>query len=388
MNYPSPKSSRLSALLSNIFKISLAAGLIYWLIKSGSIKLEYLTVSPDKITSFIEAILLLALCMMIGAMRFKELLHGAGVNISVMLSLKINAIMYFFTQCVLGAASGDVARFFYTAKETGHRPKVGAAIMLDRIIGLMGLFMLAGFGIVFNWSLVESSPGLRLLAPPLLAILCFSWLSFLLGYLALIKDKKTAIFTGLIFPVFAVFIYFSNTSLFICSEIVPAFMMAALASLAAPFITPELLEGGLIHKKIFAKTKLGNKIGELMSALLVYKDSPKILFTTVAITAVQHILTILSLYLFSQAQNLPTVPDFNEIFFAAPLAFLASLVPAPAAGLGVNEAAFEALLATISQNAISAGASIYLMQRIWTTIFALSGIPFIIKSKSKKVDSA
>jgi hypothetical protein len=295
--------------------------------------------------------------------------------------------MYFFSQCVLGPTSGDFARYYYTVKETEKGTQTGAAIMADRIIGTMGLFGLSGLGMILNWSLVESSPELRSVAVPMLGLLCGLWLSFFLGILSLIKGKYAALYIGIPILVSIIVISYTDRASFLAVELTPMLILVSIISIFAALIAPEFLEKGWIYRKLFTGSKIGSKIGQLVSALLIYRNCPLILLKTVLITAVQHFLLILSLYFFSQAQNLPAIPNFHEIFFSAPIAFLAGIIPAPAAGLGVNEAAFETLLSLVSSGTISAGASIYLMMRIWTTLFSLSGIPFILRENRKRVAS-
>ncbi|MBI9111100.1 lysylphosphatidylglycerol synthase domain-containing protein [Maridesulfovibrio ferrireducens] len=385
MNYPEPKTSRFKALLSSCIKTAIAAGLIYWLIKSGSIRLEFLYVSLDKLPALLTGCIVLLIGLSLSAFRFKDLLKGAGAPVNTLKCLKITSIMYFFSQCVLGPASGDFARYYYTVKETEKGAQTGAAIMADRIIGTMGLFGLSGLGIILNWSLVESSPELRTVAVPLLGLLCGLWLSFLLGIISLIKGRCAALYIGIPILVSIVTMCYTDRVSFLAVELAPMLILVSILSIFAALIAPEFLEKGWIYKKLFSGSKVGSKIGQLVSALLLYRNCPLIFLKTVIITAVQHFLLILSLYFFSQAQNLPAIPNFYEILFAAPIAFLAGIIPAPAAGLGVNEAAFETLLSLASSGTISAGASIYLMMRIWTTLFSLSGIPFLLREKRKRV---
>jgi len=384
--YQAPDKSRRSAMVSNILKTIFAVSLVLWLIKTGSIRLEYLTVSPDDLHILFCGTALLLLGLSISAVRYTLLLSGVGVLLAPSKSLKITAVMYFFTQCVLGPASGDVARFFYTMHEVKEGNKIGAAITVDRFIGTMGLFALAGVGIVFNWNIVTASPTLTIIAVPFLTMLCGLWLGFILGFIALIKSRKVALLAGMLFPIFFALISMGVFSDIVTEKLAPALFLASLAALCAPIIAPELLHGGLIHKKFFSRSKIGCKIADFLSALLLYRNRPAIIAKTIAFTAVQHMTFITVIYLFAQCQKIPVHPDFAEIFFSTPLAFLAGIIPAPAAGLGVNETAFETLLSLVSNNAVSAGASIYLMYRLWTTIFSLSGVTFLIKNK--KVDSA
>ncbi len=387
MNYPNPNTDQKSALISNILRLGLAGGLIWWLISTGSIKLEYLTVQMERLPVFLAGILSLIIGMTLSGFRYWELLKGSKAPLSLGESMKSCAIMFFFTQCVLGPASGDVARFFYSSRINGNRSGTGAAIMIDRFIGTMGLFMLAGLGMMLNWELVESSETLRMIAVPLLALLSGLWLSFFLGLLSLIKNRKTSLVTGAIFPSLAAVLCFGHFSSFVGNEIGPALFLVSCAALLSPVLAPELLHGGFIHDRILGRSKLGEKTSEFISALLLYRKSSISLFKTIAITAAQHMLFILALFLFALSQRLPAAPGFTEVFFAAPLSFLAGVIPAPAAGLGVNEAAFETLLNLASNGTVTAGASIYLMHRIWTTLFSLTGLPFVLAKKSKSVAS-
>ncbi|HAS88585.1 MAG TPA: lysylphosphatidylglycerol synthetase family protein [Desulfovibrio sp.] len=372
--------SRRKTFLFNAIKSLLAGGLIFWLIYSGGIRLEYLKVSLARIPMLLAACLVIAFGMGLAAVRYVELLKGAGLRISFGDSFSVSAIMYFFTQCVMGSASGDVARYIYTTRITGQGARVGAAIIVDRIIGIMGLFLLGGLGMAVNWTLVEHSPELRIIAVPALGILCLIWLSVLLGFLALVRGRKFGFLAGLIFPVWAWLLCVSRAG-FLGGEVGPVVLSATLVSLAAPLLAPEFLETGYIFRNFFKGSKLGEKIGEVVSALLLYRNSAGIVFKIVVLTAVQHLSFVLAIYALSRIQNLPLLPNFNEVFFAAPLSFLAGVIPAPAAGLGVNEAAFETLLYLGSCGSVTAGASIFLMYRIWTTLFSLSGLYFIMRSK-------
>lgn len=380
MSFSETAPSRRKTFLFNTIKSLLAGGLIFWLVYSGGIRPEYLKVSLARIPLLLAACLVIAFGMGLAAVRYVELLKGAGLRISFRDSFSVSAIMYFFTQCVMGSASGDVARYIYTTRITGKGARVGAAIIVDRIIGIMGLFLLGGLGMAFNWTLVEHSPELRIIAVPALGILCLIWLSVLLGFLALVRGRKLGFLTGLIFPALAWLLCALRTGL-LGGEVGPVVFSASLVSLAAPLLAPEFLETGYIFCKFFKGSKLGEKIGEVVSALLLYRNPSATVLKIVALTAVQHLSFVLAIYVLSRIQNLPLLPNFNEVFFAAPLSFLAGVIPAPAAGLGVNEAAFETLLYLGSCGSVAAGASIFLMYRIWTTLFSLSGLYFIMRSK-------
>ncbi|OEU68588.1 MAG: hypothetical protein BA863_18965, partial [Desulfovibrio sp. S3730MH75] len=347
MNYPETKISRSKAALSTVVKSLLAIGLIFWLIKSGSIRLEYLSVPFSKVPTLLAGSIVTLIAMALSALRYKELLQGAGSPLGLFKCIKITSIMYFFSQCVLGPASGDFARYFYTVKETEKGAHAGAAILADRIIGTMGLIGLCGLGMVLNWSLVKSSPNLRTVAVPVLGLVCGLWLSLFLGVVSLIKGRITALLIGMPIYLYSFYLCSGAQTSFLAEQIGPVLFAAATCAVLSALIAPEFLEDGIIFKKLFSNTKTGSRIGELISALLVFRNCPLLLLKIILITATQHMLYVLALFIFSQTQNLPAIPDFSEVFFAAPFSFLAGIIPSPAAGLGINEAAFETLLSLV-----------------------------------------
>ncbi|WP_415715225.1 lysylphosphatidylglycerol synthase domain-containing protein [Maridesulfovibrio sp.] len=288
MNFPETKTSRNRALIFNILKVLFAGGLLFWLVKSGGIRPEYLMVEAAEIPTLIAACLLIIVGMLLFAPRYVMLLKGAGLTISMWDSVKISAILNFFTQCVLGSASGDVARYFYTTRITGQGTKVGAAIILDRIIGVMGLFLLGGLGMALNWPLVEHSPELRHLATPLLAVFALLWLGVVLGFLTLIRGRRFGFMAGL--PVVILTgMFWAVGSGFFSGEVCPVLFGASSFSLCAPLLAPEFMEDGFIFKKFFKGSKLGVKIGEVFSAMLIYRNSASSVLKVVVLTMIQHL---------------------------------------------------------------------------------------------------
>lgn len=372
-----PERIKGRAALSTVFKLALAVGLLYWLISSGAIRFEYLTVSAGSFPGMTCAALLAFAAMQIGAVRYSLLLSGAGTPVGAPAALRINAVMYFFTQCLIGPASGDVARYYYTVKETGKGAGAGAAILMDRLIGTAGLLLLSAVGIGLDWNLVRESDVLRSILIPLAGLFSFLWLSLLLGFVSLTSGRVKAVILALIFLGAGMGFYVSGAAETLKKGILPVFAGSCLLALIIALLLPELKPGAGLAERIRGN-RVGEKVIALLAAVVLYADRWRCVFLTVLVTTVQHLLLISSLFFFSGSINIPVPPDFSEVFFAAPLSYLAGIIPAPAAGLGVNETAFETFLKLGTSGAVIAGASIYLMQRFWITLFSLSGLAVLI----------
>ncbi len=372
-----PERIKGRATLSTVLKLALAGGLLYWLISSGAIRLEYLTVSTGSLPGMTCAALLALAAMQIGAARYSLLLSGVGTPVGASAALRINAVMYFFTQCVIGPASGDVARYYYTVKETGKGAGAGAAILMDRLIGTAGLLLFSAVGIGLEWNLVQDSEIFRSIVIPLGSLFFFLWLSLLLGFVSLTAGRAKAVMLSLLLMGVGTGFYASGAAEALEKGLLPVFAGSCLLALTIALLLPELKPGAGLAER-FRTNRVGEKVIDLLDAVLLYADRWRDVFLTVLVTAVQHLLLISSLFYFSVSINIPVVPDFSEVFLAAPLSYLAGIIPAPAAGLGVNETAFEEFLKLGSSGVVVAGASIYLVQRVWITLFSLSGLGVLI----------
>lgn len=369
--------------VSTFLKLALAFGLLFWLYSSGAIKLEYLRVTSGGGADLAAGAFLAFVAVLLGAVRFWILLDGAGAPVTALQALKINAITYFFTQCVLGSASGDAARFFYTLRATGKGSRVGAAIVMDRVIGVSGLLLLSALGLLLNFDLVEHSNVLQSVSISLAGLISLIWLSLILGYISLTVNRIKALLTLTLIMAVMFIIYWLGDSLWI-KEVMPLIILCCALSSIPALLAPAFCAGKKFSVLLRGVGVIGGRISDFIEGILLYARSWKSVLATVVVTAFQHILLILSLYLFSLALNVPAGPDPGQMFFAAPLTFLAGLIPAPAAGLGVNETALDFLLKLASGGLVTAGASIYLMQRVWITVFSLSGF-YVMMRKNKLV---
>jgi len=77
--------------------------------------------------------------------RFRLMLQGQRINISYAESVKLcfsgNFLNFVF---MLGSTAGDVYKAYYTAVQTEHKTEAVTVILLDRIVGLVGLILVAG----------------------------------------------------------------------------------------------------------------------------------------------------------------------------------------------------------------------------------------------------
>ncbi|HBC88073.1 MAG TPA: hypothetical protein DCZ94_14075 [Lentisphaeria bacterium] len=138
---------KIKSLLWFIIRILLAAGIIGWLVWKHY---DELSDAIHKINPFwlLAAVVLYGLHIGAGAWRWQILLKVQKINLSFLESLSLTMQALFFSLVIPGGAvGGDLAKAgFLTARtQKGERLKGVFTILIDRVIGMIALFSLAGF---------------------------------------------------------------------------------------------------------------------------------------------------------------------------------------------------------------------------------------------------
>ena len=111
----------------------------------------------------------------LSAMRWQMLLRVQGITLSWARVFLLMLIGIFFNFFIPGGTGGDVVKIFYLLKETpGQRSMALLSVLVDRILGLLGLAVLAGVLIGARWSWLTSNPQTAQFVWPGVIILIFT----------------------------------------------------------------------------------------------------------------------------------------------------------------------------------------------------------------------
>lgn len=89
--------------------------------------------------------------LLLGAMRWGELLRVQEVHITLAGLVRLTLIGHFFNTSLPGAVSGDLLKIAYVADHSGKRQAEAVlTIFLDRILGLLGLCIVASAMVLWN----------------------------------------------------------------------------------------------------------------------------------------------------------------------------------------------------------------------------------------------
>jgi uncharacterized protein (TIRG00374 family) len=156
------KNVKLSDVLRLIVSLAIAAWAINWVLASAGANLthEFSTMNWGWIA---VGMLLTGLGTVLASYRWSTLLALQEVTISQWDAFRLTMIGLFFNLFGLGGVGGDVFKMYYVQAQAGNRKEEAIlSIVVDRIVGLLGLFVVALLTLPFVWSeLLQAKPQIQ-----------------------------------------------------------------------------------------------------------------------------------------------------------------------------------------------------------------------------------
>jgi uncharacterized membrane protein YbhN (UPF0104 family) len=119
-----------------------------------------------------------------------------------------------------------------------------------------------------------------------------------------------------------------------------------------------------------------NHIERMWSTIHAYRDDKKTLLAVVGVSFIVHTLAIGTMLILAAAMNPSGL--VGEMIVLIPLGMLANALPLSPGGIGVGEAAFEALFRLAG---LTGGAEVLLGWRVLTFIVGLIGLGFYLQGR-------
>ncbi len=156
-----------------ILRFAVAAGIITWLVAGKAGKLSEALRSFD-IVWLIPAVALYAGHLCVAALRWKMLLDVQEAEISYFDTLSLTMQGFFFSLVIPGSLGGDVVKAAFVAKRVPEGRKLSGVftILVDRLLGVIALFALAGCAGLASMEFLGSLSGFTALATRVLVAGC------------------------------------------------------------------------------------------------------------------------------------------------------------------------------------------------------------------------
>jgi uncharacterized protein (TIRG00374 family) len=220
--------------------------------------------------------------------RWYVVVRSQGLAFRLLDALKIGFIANAVDSIVPGQIGGDVVKATFLCREQSSRTRAIASVMIDRMLGLLGLFLLASAMGAVNWSV--SGPTVRRLIE-------LVWLALAVG-------------------------------------------MAGFSTVFFPALLRPLERVGASHARLL------RVLGELRAVSVAYRDRKAGVALGLAMATVNHALFALSFCAVSKAL-LPDPPTVLQHLQMVPLVIFTGVVPLPFGALGLSEQVSDELFRMI-----------------------------------------
>ncbi len=227
--------------------------------------------------------------LMLTFLRWYVLVRALDLPFRLRDAVRLGFIGNVFNLVIPGAVGGDVIKAAFLCREQSRKTQAVASMVIDRVLGLLGLFLLAGISGVFAWD--SATPEVR----------------------RLIAVVWAAVFAGLV----------------------------GLAILFTPALYRPL------ERLFVGKGKLEVLFTELLTMAAAYRRRIGTVFGMLVMASVIHLLFVLAFYIVSRALFPAGAPSLAQHVLMVPLVLFTTAVPLPFGALGLSEQASEQLLGLV-----------------------------------------
>ncbi len=309
---------RLKSTFLTLLKLLFAALLLLWLMRSGQLdfsQLNKLLVEGDLALATVGYFLIGP--VLLTTMRWKLLLEAADYVIGWKRAFQLQLTGFFFNTVMPGAVGGDLVKTAYVIRDNPDKSKALAmmTVVLDRIIGLSGLFFVGWLLVMINYRQIVAAPKLW----PLITLMSLISLGFVVFFTTALYHYKK-----------------SDPILKLLAYPIPGFSL----------------------------------ILKLYNALRTYRYARGAILKCLVYSFLVQIASLLLFY-FMTIKVLGYAPAFGPIATIFPMGILTTAIPITPGGLGVGHVAFDRLFNMIN---LSHGATVFNLYVLSQLFLNLSGI--------------
>ena len=252
--------------------------------------------------------------------RFKIVLHSQGIMVSLGQAVRWTMIGSFFDLAMPSSNGGDIIKAGFVVKHVGagQRTRAVMAVAFDRVLGLLGLFLLASAVCILGWKVLNNMPERSfVLTLSLLASVGVLVIFRILGSRHLYNNQKI--------------------------------------------------------NRVLSKYKWGLRTIQLIGSFNSLRERPVFLITALGLSVLNHFFWCASLFCIAKAIGHAVDPIQGFVVF--PLAIFSNVFGI-AGGFGLGTVGFDILLSQLLS--INNGALIGLLFQGLSAISRLAGLPFYL----------
>ncbi len=309
--------------------------LLTWVLRQNWDDIKRLTTQPRNWhwPSLVTALLVCGSSIVLTFVRWYWLVKAQGFPFTIRDALRLGFIGYAFNFALPGGCGGDLVKALLIAKEQpARRTTAVATILLDRIIGLLALFLIGSIAAWPQWPSIRQEPRLQ----ATVALLCGGSLAGVIGLTLMLLPITTR----------------------------------------------------LGWWKLFATLPVvGKRIAELVEGVRLYQTQKRAIFGAMGLSLLGHFGIISSFYFSARGVGGDSfVPSYlAHLFFIPAAEFVGVVAPVPG-GLGALEIAVDQFYQLVGAEK-GTGLLTCLAYRAVTLVVAIVGVGYYLVSR-REIDAA
>jgi uncharacterized membrane protein YbhN (UPF0104 family) len=149
-------------------RILVAFGLLALAIWTNRGQLREVGRNPIHAPYFLLGFVMYLAGVFLAYLRWYLLVRAVGLSFRIRDAVRLGLIGTMFNFVIPGAIGGDFVKAAFLCREQSKRAKPIASIIVDRIVGLIGLFLIAGIAGTFGWDRLQ---------PPVRKLVTIAWIA-------------------------------------------------------------------------------------------------------------------------------------------------------------------------------------------------------------------
>jgi len=329
-------------ILRLIIGIALTYGLIHLTLKSTGGNVWNEIISAKKLFLLIALLLFGIASISFPVYRWHLLLRVQGIKLGIINLISLTMIGYFFNLILPGVVSGDLIKILLLSRQTkGKRTEIILTAVLDRTLGLVGLFVIASLMILIYL------PVLLTLDEKHRAI---QVASITVGFISL---------CGILVIIFLSF----HKDIKSWPKSIHAFLLIIQRRLPESIVTLRI---------------------RLVKAFDLYRHNFKTIMTGIILSVIIHSCYAITLFLVGLSVGESTL-KFSDYFLATQVSNAVAIIPVTPGGIGVRDATIALFFRAISQSSAKIGVIPVIMTLIILFWRIIGGFVFAVYRFPKKV---
>jgi hypothetical protein len=304
-------------------KLLLGPLLFSWMVYSGKLSLRQVGASFLHWQAISAMIVLLCIQPGITAWRWNLLLRAQEIPLPYRQAFGLTMIGLFFNVVIPGAVGGDLIKGYYiTRAMEGRRSSAATSILMDRVLGLLGLLLLAAVATAPNFGELAKNPS-----------------TYKLGV-----GVMGALVVGLGF----------------------------------------VFSAGVVGSRLSELPLLPGVVRNVLRSFPGYHKKPAVIPIAIGVSVFSHLLACAAYYIALRSMGGADVP-LGYFSLLVPLGFVVTAIPISPAGIGVGQVAFFALFHMVSGLHAVAAADAFTVFQLIVILVSVSGFCWYLPYRGVKV---